>query len=127
MRAGDRQLQYTTLPRKEDFSIAVVTNGNDNRCKSPSVSSDDDWTINDLGDGSGAILDFESRDEAYRDGGLSEDGNQELDHRGLGTDDDSADDSAKTECVSLDSEEEAENPYDRPHVLRELQDLGDGR
>ncbi|XP_040001926.1 interferon gamma receptor 1 isoform X3 [Xiphias gladius] len=68
----------------------------------------------------------------YATGGLSEESSQRLKAVGLmseghGTDDDSADDSLKTECVSMDEAEEETEPvsnYDRPHILQA--DIGDG-
>lgn len=79
-------------------------------CKNPSVSSEED----DLQDG-GAGYDFRPPACSYAEGAV-----------GL-LSDDSADDSEKTECVSVHSEEEEEEeerPYDRPHVLQV--DMGDG-
>lgn len=46
---------------------------------------------------------------------------------GMGTDEDSAEDSLKTECVSVssqDEERESVSPYDSPHFL--VLDMGDG-
>lgn len=59
-----------------------------------------------------------------------EDSNQEAEgfiSGGVGTDEDSADDSLKTECISVssqDEERESVSPYDSPHFL--VLDMGDG-
>ncbi|XP_023124698.2 interferon gamma receptor 1 isoform X1 [Amphiprion ocellaris] len=91
-----------------------------------SVSSEDD---RDSKAGSDQPL---SDSYLYPDRRLSESSNQELEDaemipEGSGTDNDSADDSVKTECVSLGSEEdeqESVSPYDSPQAV--MLDLGDG-
>ncbi|XP_041789472.1 interferon gamma receptor 1 isoform X2 [Chelmon rostratus] len=75
--------------------------------------------------------DFQPPYSSSMDRGLLEGRNQELEavaliSEGHRTDEDSADDSEKTECVSINLEEEEEerSPYDSPHVLQV--DMGDG-
>lgn len=101
----DQALKYDDVRQNEiEISAVRVT---DEPCKKPSVSS-------------------EEENNPYEDlqrGLLEAAGWIPKGHR---TDDDSADDSEKTECVSMDSKEgeEERSPYDRPHNLQI--DMGDG-
>lgn len=108
----DQASKYDNVRQNEtEISAVRVT---DEPCKKPSVST-------------------EEENDPYEDlqRGLLEGSNQELEAAGLmpkghRTDDDSADDSERTECVFMDSEEgeEERSPYDCRQNLQ--MDMGDG-
>ncbi|CAK6978629.1 interferon gamma receptor 1 [Scomber scombrus] len=105
-----------------------------NRKKSLSGSSEEINHYGRLEDDNSAGSDLQDAPRsAYQERRLSESSSEELEAGGLTsegqrTDDDSPDDSVKTECVSLvsmeeEEEEEGRSPYDCPHTHV---DMGDG-
>ncbi|XP_042255827.1 interferon gamma receptor 1 [Thunnus maccoyii] len=98
--------------------------------RSPSLTSEEEIDLyGSLQDDNSAASDLQPLAGClYMERGLSESSNEDLGaarlrSEGHRTDDDSLDDSVKTECVSLDSEEEERSPYDCPHTHM---DMGDG-
>lgn len=108
-------LMYAPVPRADISQLTVSK-----PCKNPSVSSEEEEE-NDLTENlqdSSVGSDVRPPAGSYTKGELSEE---------YGKDDDSADDSVKTETVWIDLDEGVEDevsPYDCPHTLQV--DMGDG-
>ncbi|KAM6942382.1 interferon gamma receptor 1 [Lycodopsis pacificus] len=99
-------LRYAPVPRT---AISPITLADNKNCKNPSVSSGEEEDLQDSGCHSRQVI------VEYTEGGLPE---------GYGRDEDSADDSEKTEIVSMDLEGAGASGYDSPH--NHQVDMGNG-